>query len=406
MSGKGTSGGKGNAGVGPKCASHECSELGLHLCGGCMAVRYCSAACQKVHWKQGGHKQECTKGASAGGTEARTEGISQGGECVICYDGDEEPRPIQSGCACRGNAGLAHVECRAVDAAHRMANGKYIGGWTKCGTCEQEFTGTMLLGLAKAWWSRVHHLPEENDERLSAASSLAGALFAKGKFAKAETIYREFLAVRRRVFDPEHEDTLSATGNLATTLFCQGKHAEAEKMHRELHAIELRVRGPEHQATLSTAMNLASALRVQGKHAEAEIMYGQVLSVQRRVLGPEHPSTMKAAGNVAITLIDQRKYIDAETMFREIFALQKRVLGSDHPDTLTTAGNLAVALTNVEKFAEAEAMLRENLTIQQRVLGSKHPDTLRTATNLAACAQMGSLYLYYQGIYGPRDAPK
>jgi hypothetical protein len=35
-----------------KCANSECTKLGVHLCGGCKGVRYCSAACQKVHWKQ------------------------------------------------------------------------------------------------------------------------------------------------------------------------------------------------------------------------------------------------------------------------------------------------------------------------------------------------------------------
>jgi hypothetical protein len=38
----------------PKCANGVCTKLGLHRCGGCKGVMYCSAACQKVHWKQGG----------------------------------------------------------------------------------------------------------------------------------------------------------------------------------------------------------------------------------------------------------------------------------------------------------------------------------------------------------------
>ena len=38
--------------------------------------------------------------------------------CIICLDA--EPEPIQSGCACRGDAGLAHVKCRAEAATHRQ----------------------------------------------------------------------------------------------------------------------------------------------------------------------------------------------------------------------------------------------------------------------------------------------
>jgi hypothetical protein len=39
---------------GPKCANGGCTKQGLHRCGGCKSAMYCSAACQKVHWKQGG----------------------------------------------------------------------------------------------------------------------------------------------------------------------------------------------------------------------------------------------------------------------------------------------------------------------------------------------------------------
>ena len=31
----------------------------MKLCGGCWAVAYCSPACQKEHWKYGGHKNAC-----------------------------------------------------------------------------------------------------------------------------------------------------------------------------------------------------------------------------------------------------------------------------------------------------------------------------------------------------------
>jgi hypothetical protein len=41
----------------PKCANSGCTKQGLHRCGGCEGVMYCSAACQKVHWKQGGHNK-------------------------------------------------------------------------------------------------------------------------------------------------------------------------------------------------------------------------------------------------------------------------------------------------------------------------------------------------------------
>jgi hypothetical protein len=94
-------------------------------------------------------------------------GAEEVATCIICLD--KEPPPIQLGCACRGDAGLA--ECRVQAAEHRMmsdmTSGNTIDGWWRCGTCGQEFTGAMQLGLAQAWWSSAQHLSQEDDQRLS-----------------------------------------------------------------------------------------------------------------------------------------------------------------------------------------------------------------------------------------------
>jgi hypothetical protein len=213
-------------------------------------VWYCSAECQKVHWKEGGHKKQCkalqagTVAAAVGAsssltptasaptstnTETRSAatasrptptaaaaGVSEGGACIICLESD--PPPIQSGCACRGDAGLAHVECRAKDAAHRVASSNTAKGWWLCWTCGQVFTGFMRVGLAEVWWSKAQHLPEEDKECMLAAQNLADGLHGQGRHSEAEALYRKTLAALQRVLGPEHTDTLCTAGNLANSI--------------------------------------------------------------------------------------------------------------------------------------------------------------------------------------------
>jgi tetratricopeptide (TPR) repeat protein len=378
----------------PKCANGGCTKQGLHRCGGCKSVMYCSAACQKVHWKQGGHKQECKKPAAqarpagvatVGASAAVGVGGSCEGSCIICLDGD--PRPIQSGCACRGDAGLSHVECRAKDAAHRTKNRGDVKGWWECGTCGQRFTGAMKLGLAEAWWSTAQRLPEEGGQRLKAAVILATALNGQGRNAEAETMHREVLVVQRRVLGQEHPDTLTTAGNLASSLDSQGRYSEAESLYREVLVVQRRVLGPEHPDTLTTAGNLASSLDDQGRCSEAETMHREVLVVRRRVLGPEHPHTLVSANNLAGALNDQGRDAEAEAVFCEVLVVQRRVLGPEHPNTLMTAGNLANVLFTQGDHAEAERMFREVLVVQRRVLGPEHPDMLWTNERLEACVR-------------------
>jgi hypothetical protein len=99
-----------------------------------------------------------------------------------------------------------------------MANSKHIDGWWKCRTCGQKFTGAMQLGLAETWWSSVQRLPNEDDGRSAAANNVGISLNAQGKYDKAETIYRETLAVQQRVLRSEHPDTLNTSSNLANAL--------------------------------------------------------------------------------------------------------------------------------------------------------------------------------------------
>ena len=98
-------------------------------CARCRRECYCDRECQKRHWKQGGHKQDCKEPPC----------------CTICLEGGDEPLPVQCGCACRGDAGLAHVACRATVAAHKGVG--WNRAWWVCPTCGQHYTD-MRLGLA------------------------------------------------------------------------------------------------------------------------------------------------------------------------------------------------------------------------------------------------------------------
>jgi hypothetical protein len=92
------------------------------------------------------------------------------GVCIICVDAS--PPPIQTGCGCLGDSGLAHVEClvqRAVAQQPHRGN----AAWRLCPTCAQDFTGAMRTALAEAWCSRVRGLAEESEDRSAAATNLA-----------------------------------------------------------------------------------------------------------------------------------------------------------------------------------------------------------------------------------------
>ena len=85
-------------------------------------TRYCSASCQRDHWKKrGGHKTTCEKIAADGGAE-KSYAMEEGAEAIMvcfgspagakCYICDrtvvsEVSEDLARGCSCRGKEGFA-----------------------------------------------------------------------------------------------------------------------------------------------------------------------------------------------------------------------------------------------------------------------------------------------------------
>ena len=103
----------------------------------------------------------------------RTEGPQ--GRCIICLESD--PVPIQRGCACRGDAGLSHIQCMVNQAEYRDKNGPATEmpgkAWLVCLTCNTHLTGTMKQELARAWCERTSHLPADDLRRIRGRGCLA-----------------------------------------------------------------------------------------------------------------------------------------------------------------------------------------------------------------------------------------
>jgi hypothetical protein len=383
--------GKGSGDDGVRCAT-GCGKPGTKRCNGCKAVFYCGVECQRIHWKKNGHKAACKKtqarvaaamASAAGGAPTHTGRgtATEASVCIICLDVGDPP-PIQSGCGCRGDAGLAHVGCRVEAAAHKTRSGDGIG-WESCATCHQNFTGQMQMGLAEARWSTLQDVDEQDEERQWAGIMLAEALAQQGRYVECEAKCRELRAVQHRMSGPDSHNTMITAHMLGDVLCDQNKHANAEVVFREALSKMREVLGAEHRTTLGTLMSLGNALSAQGKLDDALATYQDVRTIQQRVIGAEHTDTMTMTMNIASTLGRQSRFQEAEVLFRELMGVQQRVLGAEHPNTLSTSYNLCAVLIDQHKIGEVQARCREVVAAHRRVFGAEHPDTQRCLRLLA-----------------------
>jgi hypothetical protein len=258
---------------------------------------------------------------------------ADGGACIICLD--TSPPPIQSGCACRGDSGLAHIACLVQAATSQQAQ-RGNGVWRQCQTCKQDYTGATQTGLAVAWRSQVAGHAAESAERIAAEGNLALSLLHKGKAVEAEPMYRRLHEVMMRVHGAEHRShSLPGAAGRAPggALWLFRTLLRSIRTRWRLLAIWLR---PSHTKANTPTLSGSSS---------------EMLGVQKRVLGAEHPDTLttRSAKNLSMSLLKQGKYAEAERIQREVLGVQKRVLGAEHPDTLTIAKNLSMSLADQGK---------------------------------------------------------
>jgi tetratricopeptide (TPR) repeat protein len=233
---------------------------------------------------------------------------------------------------------------------------------------------------------RAVRLPAAQQQALAdvpRTAAKAEELHNQGKYAQAESLFRQALAVHEEVLGPKHPDTAQSYNNLGSNLRAQGRAKEAEPLLRKALAIDEEVLGPKHADTAASCNNLAGSLDDQGRLKEAEPLYRQALAVREEVLGPKHSDTAITYDNLALNLQAQGGIKEAEPLFRKALAVFEEVLGPKHLDTAISYNNLALNLQAQGRAQEAEPLYRKALAVRQEVQGPKHPGTAHALSSLA-----------------------
>jgi len=367
------------------------TELGLTLgkkCGRC-STRYCGAACQVQHWKEGGHDKLCKQIKKAGGAEqynannkyAEAVAVAaeacaedtKGQTCYICTQAVhwKTKEGLVRMCACRGTAGFAHVSCLAEQAKILLDEAEYnnLGvnvinkrwlRWGECSLCKQEYHGLVACALGWACWKTYVGRPEADACRKSAMNQLGKGLNDAGHDGYALIVKEAELAIHRRLGAPESH-LLTVQANLACTLDELGRYEEALPMKRDVHSGHARLFGEEASITLISANNYASCLVKLKRFEEAKSLLRKTMPVARRVLGDNDENTLRLRWSYAKALYrDPTATLDdlheAVETHEDLERIALRVFGGAHPATEMIQGSLRESRAALSTRSVCEAM--------------------------------------------------
>ena len=248
------------------------------------------------------------------------------------------------------------------------------------------------LGLREQAWELISELDgRESREALRARGRIGLALIECRRFAEAERLFYDLLAVRVEVLGMEDDETLATRGNLAKAIALNGRPNESLLLLRRLYADRQRLRGDRHESTLATRGMIAHTLMLAGDLRAAVSAYEALLENQIEELGETHPSVAVTSENLTVIrarMLDPESVRDQEDLVGEYVA----ELGEDDPQTLAQKHLLAETYLKATRHAEGLELIEHVFARRLATLGEFHVGTL-TARCLRAQlnAQLGRL---------------
>jgi tetratricopeptide (TPR) repeat protein len=242
------------------------------------------------------------------------------------------------------------------------------------------------LERAVACEARAPEVPAA--EQVFTRNRLAWTLYKMGRANDGEGIARDTLLKAREWLGPDHEETVYAADSVAA-MSVGRERAVALSMYRENLAIQRRVLGPGHPLTLLAANNMTSALaRYQSgddpKNLDEALQVVQsAREVAVRSLGPDHLQTLRAEELLGFALVRQGKFAEAHAVLAPARERSLRVLGPGHLDAATYAESLALAEEGLGHLEAAEALLTEAYAVRHRNLTEGHSQILQVRGHLA-----------------------
>jgi tetratricopeptide (TPR) repeat protein len=245
-------------------------------------------------------------------------------------------------------------------------------------------------------------LKDQPEVEADLRATLGGVYEALGLYPRAEAMFRDALALRKKLFGERHLKVAESMHLLASALYRQRKAAEAEPLFREALAIRKALLQPDDPLVGQSLNNLALALSFQGKLTEAERLQRQALDLQIKFLGSNHLDVATSLHNLASILAAQHKYSSAEPFLRNALTVYTNVHGEDHPDVASIQHSLASVLSQHGKEPAAEELFRATLRLKKKLLGPDHPDVAATERNLAWTLRAQDKLLEAENVF--RDA--
>lgn len=171
-------------------------------------------------------------------------------------------------------------------------------------------------------------------------------------------------------------------------LYHQKKDYErAESYYKEVLALQ---RKTGHSEIYQTLHDYAVMKKEQQQYGRAESLIREALALTRSRMGDSHPDVAMTMNELAQILSYEKKYREAESLLLDSMAILKASLEEDHPNRAIAMRDLATVYLAQAQPEKASPYVKEGIRILEKArdymglyYGKEHPDFLKLSKTLS-----------------------
>ena len=228
-----------------------------------------------------------------------------------------------------------------------------------------------------------NHCPDQTEQILNCANSLAVALSEGGQVQEAAELREKMLAISQQEKWVLHPTLLALQRGLAMNYLKLGDAEAAQQiLEPMLDDLELSL-GLDDSETIKTRINLAVLYKSQGRLDDAIEHYEMSLRDAGGAKGPRHPITIGCLYSYTDALVEKGNVKRAETLLKKTLKMHRETYPPGHSRILESLSWLGLCYWKSGQPNKAIPIFKEVVESQSKNLGRQHRETLRTKANLA-----------------------
>ena len=174
---------------------------------------------------------------------------------------------------------------------------------------------------------------------------LAQAYQAEGATSKTAELLNRAQEIAQRSSAPGDNSRAGISIDLGEAAQNVGKYAEAESLYKQAIDTYEKTVGPEHPDLARALISLGCLYRDEEQFdiTKADPLLERALAIREKALGPNHPSTASALSNLSLLDFYEHKFGEAERFAERALPIEEKAYGLDSLEVSTTLNRLGLA---------------------------------------------------------------